>query len=203
MDVVSTDEVPAGERFTYWRELNSKLYVPYDLRRDPRSESAFRARVGFSVFGPVQAALATVVPHATHRTPKLIRQADPEVFEVGCTVRGGGTVTQDGRHTDLGFGDLVLLDTSRPYQVTHAPHIPMSRVLLLHFSRSLLPLPSKDLRRLTAVRIPGDTGIGALSSQFLLHLARRMPELSPSETTQLSTLTIEVLTTRSPRRWTL
>jgi AraC-like DNA-binding protein len=140
-------------------------------------------------------ALATVVPHATHRTPKLIRQADPEVFEVGCTVRGGGTVAQDGRRTDLGFGDLVLLDTSRPYQVTHAPHIPMSQVLLLHFSRSLLPLPSKDLRRLTAVRIAGDTGIGALSSQFLLHLARRMPELSPSETAQLSTLTIEVLTT--------
>jgi hypothetical protein len=114
MDVVSTDEVPAGERFTYWRELNSKLYVPYDLRRDPRSQSDFRARVGFSAFGPVQAALATVVPHATHRTLKLIRQADPEV-------------------------------------------------------RSLLPLPSKDLRRLTAVRIAGDTGIGALSSQFLLH----------------------------------
>jgi hypothetical protein len=79
MDVVSTDEVPAGERFTYWRELNSKLYVPYDLRRDPRSQSDFRARVGFSAFGPVQAALATVVPHATHRTLKLIRQADPEV----------------------------------------------------------------------------------------------------------------------------
>lgn len=37
----------------------------------------------------------------------------------------------------------------------------MSRVLL-RFSRRLLPLPARDLRRLTAVRIPGDRGIGAL-----------------------------------------
>lgn len=195
MDVVSTDEVPPGERFAYWREVNRKLAVPYDLRCDPRTESAFRAHVGFSAVGPVQAVLATVVPHATHRTAKLIRQSDPEVVEVACTVRGGGTVTQDGRRAELRPGDLVLLETWRPYQVEHAPQLPVSQVLLLHFPRSLLPLPATDLRRLTAVRIPGEHGIGALSGQFLLHLARQLPALSPAETARLATLTVEVLTT--------
>ncbi|MEV0387378.1 helix-turn-helix domain-containing protein [Nonomuraea sp. NPDC050643] len=194
MDMVSTDKVPAEERFAFWREMNAKLDVPYDLRCDPRLESGFRARAGFSAFGPVRATLATVVPHSAHRTPKLIRQADPELFELGCTVRGGGAVTQGGRHTDLGPGDLVLVDTSRPYQVEHAPHVPVNQVMLLHFPRSLLPLPSRELRRLSAVRIPGTQAIGALSAQFLLQLARHMPELSPPDTSRLSTLTLDVLT---------
>ena len=195
MDVVSTDEVPAGERFAYWREVYSKLYVPYDIRCDPLTEKGFRGRVGFSPFGPVRAATATVAPHGLYRTSKRIRQATPEVYELTCTVSGGGTATQDGRRARLGVGDLVLLDPSRPYQIEPAPGIPLSSVLLLHFPRSLLPLSSHDLRGLTAVRIAGDAGVGALSSGFLMHLARRMPELSAPDTARLSTLTIEVLTT--------
>jgi AraC-like DNA-binding protein len=58
----------------------------------------------------------------------------------------------------------------------------------------LLPLRALDLRRLSAVRIPGARGVGALSSQFLTQLARRMDELSPSDTALLSTLTLDVLT---------
>jgi AraC-like DNA-binding protein len=191
MDVVSTAEVAAGERFAFWREVNSKLWVPYELRCDPQVESGFRAQVGISDFGPVQTTLMTTMPHAVHRTPKLIRQADPEVFKLGCIVRGGGMMTQDGRRADLGAGDLVLFDTSRPYLAEHAPHIPEFQLLLLRFPRSLLPLPARDLRRLSAVRIPGEKGIGALSSQFLLQLAQRMHELSPSDTARLSTLTLD------------
>lgn len=42
MDVVSTDEVPAGERFADWREGHAKLDIPYDLRCDPRAERGLR-----------------------------------------------------------------------------------------------------------------------------------------------------------------
>jgi hypothetical protein len=55
-------------------------------------------------------------------------------------------------------------------------------------------LPARDLRRLSGVRIPGAKGVGALSSQFLLQLARHMDELSPADATRLSTLTLDVLT---------
>lgn len=194
MDVVSTTEVPVGDGFAFWREVNSKLWVPYDLRCEPQWEPGFRAQVGISEFGPVQATFMSTMPHSVHRTPKLIRQADPEVFKLGCLVRGGGMITQDGRRTDFGVGDLILYDTSRPYLAEFAPDVPVSQLLLLRFPRSLLPLPPRELRRLSAVRIPGAQGIGALSSQFLLQLARHMDELSPLDAARLSTLTIDVLT---------
>ncbi|MEU8157154.1 helix-turn-helix domain-containing protein [Micromonospora sp. NPDC048986] len=194
MDVVSTTEVPVEDGFAFWREVNSKLWVPYDLRCESQWEPGFRAQVGISEFGPVQATLITTMPHSVRRTPKLIRQADPEVFKLGCLVRGGGMITQDGQRTDFGVGDLILYDTSRPYLAEFTPDVPVSQLLLLRFPRSLLPLPSRELRRLSAVRIPGAQGIGALSSQFLLHLAQHMDELSPLDAARLSTLTIDVLT---------
>ncbi len=195
MDVVSTAEVPQEERFAFWREVSSKLWVPYDTRCERQVESRFRAQVGISQLGPVQATLMTTMPHSVHRTPKLIRQTDPGVFKLGCIVRGRGRITQDGRCTDFGVGDLILFDTSRPYLSGFAPGVSGNQqLLLLRFPRSSLPLPPRDLRRLSAVRIPGGTGVGALSSHFLMQLARRMKELSPSDTARLSTLTIDVLT---------
>jgi AraC-like DNA-binding protein len=195
MDVVSTAEVSAGERFTFWREVYSKLWAPYDLRCDPQTESRFRAQVGISEFGPVQAVLLTTMPHTVDRTPKLIRQSDPEVLKLVCTVRGGATVTKEGLRANRGPGELTLHDSSRPYRSELAPDIPVTQLLLLTFPRSLLPLPARELRRLSAATIPATHGVGALSSQILLQLARHMPALSPSDTARLSTLTLDVLTT--------
>ncbi|KAB2339294.1 AraC-like ligand-binding domain-containing protein [Actinomadura rudentiformis] len=194
MDVVSTAGVPAKDRFAFWSEATSSTWVPYDLRCRPQWESRFQARVGISEFGPVQATLMTATPHSVHRTPKRIRQADPEVFKLACVVSGGSVMEQGGRRADLGVGDLVLYDTSRPYQAECPPDLPANRLLLLRFPRSLLPFPDRDLRRLSAVRLQGELGIGALSSQFLLQLARHMDELSPADAARLSNLTLDVLT---------
>jgi AraC-like DNA-binding protein len=125
----------------------------------------------------------------------LIRQADPGVFKLGCVVEGGGIVDRDGRCAVLGVGDMVFYDPSQPYRGEFRPDVPVSKMLLLRFPRSLLALPPKQLRELNGVRIPGDRVVGALSAQFLLHLARRMGELSPADTARLSTLTLDVLTT--------
>lgn len=194
MDVINTAEVPAGERFALWHEVHSKLWVPFDLRCEPALEREFRGRIDVCAFGDVQATLITTMPHSIHRTPELIRRSDPGIFALGCIVRGGVIATQDGHCADLRVGDLKLWDPSQPYVGEFAPDIPMSQVLLLRFPRSLLPLPSRDLRRLSAVGIPGAKGVGALTSQFMLQLARHMHELSPAGATRLSTLTVDVLT---------
>ncbi|WP_410671434.1 helix-turn-helix domain-containing protein [Amycolatopsis sp. cmx-4-68] len=194
MDVISTMAAPVGERFAFWREVNTKLWAPYDLRCDPEREDRFQAQVAVCEFGSVQATLMTTVPHAVHRTPKLIRRADPEMFKLGCFVRGGSVVVQDGQCAEYGVGDLKLYDTSRPFGGEFAPDVPVSQLLLLRFPRSLLSLPGKHLRQLSASRIPGAEGVGALCSHFLLHLAGHLHELGPADAARLSNLAVDVLT---------
>lgn len=194
MDVVSTAGVPADERFALWREVSRKTWMPLDARCEPSAEGAFRAHAVFSGLGMAQTLLLTTTPLSVHRTPKLIRQADPEVFVLTCAVRGRVTGEQDGRRADLRAGDLMLRDSSRPYLTGHAPGNSTVRTLGLQVPRSLLPLPERDLRELTAVRISGGRGIGALSSRFLLHLAGHLHELTPADTARLSTVALDLLT---------
>ncbi|MET8883833.1 helix-turn-helix domain-containing protein [Streptomyces rubiginosohelvolus] len=192
MDVVSTAEVPARERVDFWRDVSSQLWVPYELGCERELENDFEAEIGVTGFGPVQVALMTSTRHTVQRAPKHIRQSDPEVFKLVCVERGGGRMTQDGRCTEFGVGDLVLFDTSRPFQAEFQEHVSTSRVLFLVIPRSLLPLP-RDPRTLSATRIPGACGVGALTSQFMLQLARHLDELSPSDAARMTTLSLDVL----------
>ncbi|MEV5809800.1 helix-turn-helix domain-containing protein [Streptomyces parvulus] len=194
MDVFSTAALAANERLGFWRDVSSKLWVPYEVRCERAVENDFQARVGMLHFGPIQVSLMTSMQHTVHRTPKLIRQSDPEFFKLGCIERGGGRMMQNDRDAEFGVGDLILFDTSRPYEAGFQKCFPVSRLLLLRFPRSLLPLPSRDLRNLSATRIAGARGVGALTSQFMLQLARRLDELSPHDADRLATLTLDVLT---------
>ncbi|MGS2644654.1 helix-turn-helix domain-containing protein [Streptosporangium sp. G12] len=194
MDAVGTAGGPASERFAFWREVSSTRWVPLDARCEPHLESAFRAEAGFSEFGLVQVVVLTTTPLSIHRTPKLIRQSDPETFLVTCTARGRVWGEQYGRHADLHVGDLSIRDSSHPYLTQMAPSGRAAQTVCLQFPRSSLPLSQRDLRSLAGVRIPGDRGIGALSSHFLLQMARHMHEFSPADVARLSTLTLDVLT---------
>jgi AraC-like DNA-binding protein len=195
MDVISTARVPAHERFDFWREVSSQLWVPYDLRCEPEAENRFQAHVGVRDFGGFQASMLTTMPHLVQRTDKLIRRTDPEVFKVACLVQGSATVTQGDQCAELRAGDLTLFDTSHPFRGRHTTDRTASRLLLLQFPHALLPLPAREVRRMSCVRLRGDRGTGALLSAFLRQLGTRMDEFGQAECARLATLTMEVLAT--------
>lgn len=193
MQSVSTDHLPPDERFAFWREISSRTWVPYDSTCEPALVPGFNANMAVCELGAVQLALMKTTPYGICRTAKLIRQADPELCKLSVAVRGAGGITQDERHAEFAVGDLILYDTSRPYFAALKPDIRTSQLLVLRFPRSLLPLPESDLRRLTAVRIPGTHGVGSLSSNFLLHVARHITEYSPADMARLSGLALDLL----------
>jgi len=64
------------------------------------------------------------------------------------------------------------------------------------FPPSLLPLCRSRLRDLAAVRFQASAGLGDLTAQFLLQLARNVDLYSPAEAARLSAAALEVLATR-------
>src|SRR5207248_5755274 len=73
------------------------------------------------------------------------------------------------------------------------------RLMTFMFPPSLLPLSRSQIRRLTATRIPASAGLGDLTAQFLLQLARNVDHYSPAEAARLSAAALEVLATRLAR----
>ncbi|MGW3351767.1 hypothetical protein ACWDA3_51475 [Nonomuraea rubra] len=189
MDVISTAEVAAWERFAFWREVNSTLWAPYDLRCDPALEDGFRAQVSVSEFGPVRVTLLTTAPHSIHRTPKHIRQADPEVLKLGCIVRAAAcwckTATGGGRSRGSGAVRPIAPPLLGPVRIERSSAPRAAAAVPALVVAIACPGPAAAEHR----SYPGGRGIGALSSQFLLYRAGQLHEFSPSAATRLTTLT--------------
>jgi AraC-like DNA-binding protein len=111
---------------------------------------------------------------------------------------GSSIVCQDGQQARLSPAEFAFYDTRRPYEVACGVDQP-TRVMTFMFPPSLLPMSRSQIRRLTATRISASAGLGDLTAQFLLHLARDIDHYSPAEAARLSSAALEVLATRLAR----
>jgi AraC-like DNA-binding protein len=154
-------------RFDAFREAVSQTFVP--LLAEAGDENTFEGVITHTEVGPLRLAQVTAGPHIVGRTSRLIRRADPECYKLSLQVAGKAVLRQDDREAVLAPGDLVLYDTTRPYDLRFDEPF---RMIVLMFSRSLLRVPAASVRLLTGRRIPGDHGLGMLIGPFVAGLTR-------------------------------
>ncbi len=114
-------------------------------------------------------------------------------------VRGGNTcmIAQDGRQAVLGAAEFALYDTRRPYEVACGTSGDQpTQMMTFMFSPALLPLSRRQIGQLAALPFPASAGLGDLTAQFLLQLARNVDHYRPAEAARLSAAALEVLATR-------
>jgi AraC-like DNA-binding protein len=180
--------VAAPVGFEEFRERVSRSFVPLDTTSDLRT--GFRGSIRTAQLGATQVTEVRADRHRVRRTPKLIRQSDCDSFKLMLPFTGAATLSQDDRDARICPGQFVIYDTTRPYQLAFDD--PFALVVLM-FPRHLLPLPRRDLDRLTAVPISGDRGTGALVHSFLRQVAEHIDEYEPAAGARLSTATIDLL----------
>ena len=121
-------------------------------------------------FGDLALARVGGTAAVVDRAPGPLRRADRGFLKLGMQAHGRGVLTQDGRSAELGPGDLALYDTSRPYRLVFEQDF---RMLVLMLPRELMPLRPHQLGEVTARRISGSSGLGAVLAPFLSALAAR------------------------------
>ncbi len=194
--LIRTSQVTVADRLDFVRDITAATWVPMECRFDYRSDyqGEFRA----SGLGPMQVVVMDIMPITVSRTPALISQADPDLLKL-VLVCGGNScvVAQDGHQAVLGAAEFALYDTRRPYQVAcgTAGEQP-TQMMTFMFPPALLPLPRRQVGQLAARSFPAGDGLGDLTAQFLLQLARQVDCYSPAEAARLSAAALEVLATR-------
>src|SRR5246127_1348500 len=194
--LIRTDQVPAADLVDFLREVMAKTWLPMECH--PEHLADYCAEFRASGLGPMQVVVMDVPPATVRRTPELISQADPDMLKM-VLVRGGDScvVGQDGRQAHLSAGGFAIYDTRRPDGVTGgAGHAQPIQMMTFMFPPSLLPLSRNRIRELAAVPFPAGAGLGDVTSQFLLQLARNVDHYSPAEAARLSSAALEVLATR-------
>jgi AraC-like DNA-binding protein len=164
--VFRSDEVPAAERFGLWRDCLSRTHAPLDLTSDHADD--FRAHQRRVELGELALWPATFQPLVFRRTPKLIRQSDPEQYHLSLLVRGTAGISWGSSELTFDAYDIHANDTSRPYEIRTGD----SRLTIvgLEIPKRLLPLPRERADQAIGLAMSGREGPGALLAGALTQL---------------------------------
>jgi hypothetical protein len=149
--VFRSEDLPTADRFACWSELVGQTHAPLELRSDHRED--FRAAQRVLDLGAVSVWPTTFQPVCFRRTPKLIRQSDPEGLHLSLPLSGALRTVRGEEEAVYGPDSLCVVDTSRPVDVHggegSSPHTGVG----LEVPKALLAVPREKVDQ--AARLPG------------------------------------------------
>lgn len=187
-----SQDLPAGERLGWFRELVARDMAPHDIVTERASD--FPASATLLPLGDRIGVSSVAFPSMQSiRTRRLIRRSDPELWMLALVVRGA-MQREQGRNQVTPFpGDLVLYDTSQPFWASIATD-DMAQSIVLHLPRRAVPVPEQALRRLVATVLPSRAGTGALLGQLLRGLVEQATQIGAGEATRLTSVVADLTT---------
>ncbi|MFC7876332.1 helix-turn-helix domain-containing protein [Isoptericola sp. NPDC057391] len=176
--------------FEAYRAAVAGVFLP--LRLTSSSPDSFRGVLRAVTVDDVHVSDLQGGQHVVERTAQLAAHDEHPSFKVSLMLAGSGLLVQDGRETVLRPGDLAVYDTRRPYTLEFGHEF---RSLVVMFPQSRLELPAALVEQLTAVRLGGDAGVGAIVTPFLTHLCDHIEQLAQASGTRLAHSTLDLVST--------
>ncbi|SIQ99175.1 helix-turn-helix domain-containing protein [Micromonospora avicenniae] len=189
----TTVEAPA-DRFALWVEMAGRVSAPVAFTSDHAADFQGHARmIDLGGVGLTRFRYQSLVGR---RTPRLIRQADPEVYQIALAMSGNCAISASRRDTAIPVGDFTLVDWGRPHDLAHAGggdgQAPAASVTAV-VPRALLPLDADKVDRLTAARLCGSEGPGALLAQHLHRITRHPEQFRAGDVPYLADVTLSLV----------
>lgn len=186
-DVVATS---VARNISQFRSSVSESFVPLQVT-SPLADS-FRGMIKSASIDEVHVTDVRATEHVVERTPELIGRADRSYFKLSLMLSGTGLLIQDDREAVLQPGDLAVYDTNRPYSLVFGADF---RTMVVMFPKHLVALPPDMMAQLTAVRISGHEGLGAMIVPYLTQLAGNLEQLSGATGARLTQSAMDLVTT--------
>lgn len=160
--LIDTGVVEVQNRVEFWASASCDAYHPLQIRADGRNR--FAARMWGDTLASLGLFRVSASPNTMRRTREDILAGDDETLHVSLVLRGQLHGVQQDRSSVLGPGDITTYDTSQP-AVFHAGED--FDLLVLKVPKTVLGTDvTNKISRLTAVRIPGHSGLPRLAARF-------------------------------------
>ncbi|WP_031516637.1 helix-turn-helix domain-containing protein [Streptomyces sp. NRRL F-5123] len=192
--VLDSADLPAADRFEWWLDVTASTLTPTVLTCDDTDD--FRAGIRALRLGDVQVASVTYSSLRSRRTPALVRRADAETYYLAVTLKGAQSISQVRRDATLEAGELLLYDSSHPFDA-HAHRGAAGdgvEAIIVSVARTVLPLPAARAERLLAVPLPGGAGMGRLLREFLTGVVSEPACSGEQDALRLGTAAVDLVT---------
>ncbi|MFC4912020.1 helix-turn-helix domain-containing protein [Actinomadura gamaensis] len=179
-----------ADRVGWFTETVSRVLMPSEF--SPLDSASFHAEGTLLDLGPMQVSRFAYSPLRSRRTPRLIRAGDPEQYQLGLVLGGTAWFAQSGAEAVLRSREMALWDTSRPYESGSGLDGRDVEVVVLQIPKAAMPLPSQQVDRLLARRVPAGEGLAAVLSDFLLSLTANGPGAPAGSLAALGDMAVEL-----------
>jgi AraC-like DNA-binding protein len=167
-----TSEVHALDRFAYYQSAAVGEFAPVLIGGQPPARLS--ASMAIDQIGDLMVEMYDWKSDGqieVHRTPRLIRAADPECFRILLSVHGGFGVRQGDHVVEFAPRDIALYDTSRPWRTRHPPNFATpKRTVMLTFPRTLVPAGVAQIDRHVGTVFPRRMRARCLIADLLVEL---------------------------------
>lgn len=183
----STDWVNHNEQLSYWNEQVCQEFVHLSCKTEKHNQ-AFNGQIYTASCGALQFAEIRSESQRVNRERTHVNRHLDDHFYLNLQLSGQSYNGQHGESAILSPGDMVLLDTTRPFTMDfHKDFAQLSIMLPRHALIDLLPnaedMVGKKLSSASA----------KISAELLLSIARSAQKFSTDEAAMLSTQAISLL----------
>lgn len=189
MQYWSTSGLPAGEQFSYWREVVCQAFTPLAPNRTDAHRSSGAPDPGLTSW--VRSSLLTSTNCAevssrsqllSHGQAEVSRIESEDVF-VNLQVRGHCVVTQDGRTSTVPAGSFHLVDATRQFRQDYIedPATQDWRVVSFRVARAhLVPLLSRPDAFTAVAHDARSGGVNGVAASTMLAVWKNIDRLDRS-----------------------
>lgn len=188
--VFRTTDLPVSDRFEAWAERMGRTHAPMRLSSDRHAD--YRGSQRVIALGDVVVWPATFDHLVFRRTPKLIRESDPETYHLSLLLKGEGAADWGRQQAAYRMNDFHINSSSRSWEVQTGSE-PVT-VLGVEVPRALVAVPGHRADQVLGSLLSGREGIGALLSQFLRQLVADTSSYQPSDAPRLGTVVADLVT---------
>lgn len=185
---LSTTEVPKRERLAWLRDVIGREYVKVEI--SPPADGGLFNEMAIHPWEELRLSVIRSSAIAIERLAGEPYHVSQDAYFAVVLLSGRYVLEQQGREVFLEPGDIAFYDATRPHRI----HCPGSlSELIISIPRTMLRDRMAGMEHCTALRIPGQEGIGRVASQFLRGVASQAGGLNPREFLPLARPSLELL----------
>ncbi|MFA7759234.1 helix-turn-helix domain-containing protein [Streptomyces sp. NRRL B-2790] len=187
---VSAAAVTEADRFEWFTQTLASAVMPLAVSTD--HTTGFHAEAAAVDLGTAQISRFAHSPLRSRRTEALIRRGGPEQYQLGMVTRNTMQISQGDHAATLTAGDMVVWDTSRPFEAGAFAPGSTVQALILHVPRTTLSLRAHRVDRILGQRLKAGSGLGAVLANFLTTLDTYGPDCGQRERDRLGAVVLEL-----------
>lgn len=180
----STAHLRPDEQFEVWGQVVDSVFAAASLRRlEGASSPSFASACQARRIGDLTLAWIHASPHAVTRSAQHVRRIPGEVYFLNLTMRGQATSAQGGRQTPTSPGELVIIDSDRPFELAFGTEFEQ---LCLTIPKALIDHRLASPEIATALTLCTQSAAGAVVASALRALADQRKAVTAREALAVS-----------------